>query len=261
MQRPTTSGRRHNRAGSVTVAELIRKQPATVPTRYRDRAGAHEPPAGPPREDRAPNPTGGRPARTAKLAGVATGAIVLLAWVTAAAVLAGNRPAGPVQPRVEPPESISGSSALRPDLLAAQLGGGPVEPPAPAERQAAALGDDVTPQSPVMVPPPQVDVGPQPQVDIVRRFFALLPARPAEAARLLSPELLGGSPHDFVESWAGVQAITVESTSPRSGGEVLAVVSMQERSGRWIRVEQLFRLTETSVPRIVATEVLSAQQN
>jgi hypothetical protein len=41
---------------------------------------------------------------------------------------------------------------------------------------------------------------------------------------------------------------------------VLAVVSMQERTGRWMRVEQLFRLSDTTVPRIVDTEVLSAQR-
>ncbi len=255
MQRPTTSGRRHNRAGSVTVAELIRKQPTPVRIRFREQAATHGLPTDPPREGTDPAPSGARPARAAKLAGVATGAIVLVASIAAASILAGNRPGGPDQPRVEPPAAITGSSALRPDVLSAELGG----LPAPA-RQGAPGAADVTRESPVMVPPPQVDVGPEPQVDIVRRFFQLLPAKPAEASRMLSPELLGAGARDFVESWGNVQAITVESTAMRADGAVVAVVSMQERTGRWMRVEQLFRLTDTSVPRIVATEVLSAQR-
>ncbi|MFJ6675164.1 hypothetical protein ACIQMJ_29010 [Actinosynnema sp. NPDC091369] len=259
MQRPTTSGRRHNRAGSVTVAELIRKQPASVRTRPREQPTTRGPAAEPQPVPGDPVPSARRPVRAAKLAGVATGAIVLLASIAAASVLAGNRSGGPAQPRVEPPGSITGSSALRPDLLSAELGGGRPER-VPVAALQAAPPNDVPPESPVMVPPPQVSVGPQPQVDIVRRFFELLPAKPAEASRLLSPELLGGSARDFVESWGHVQAITIESTSLRPDGAVLAVVSMQERTGRWLRVEQLFRLTDTSVPRIVATEILSAQQ-
>ncbi|MEV8437046.1 hypothetical protein AB0425_06710 [Actinosynnema sp. NPDC051121] len=239
------------------MAELIRKQPARV--RTREQAATHGLVADPlrPPED-APVGFARRPARAAKIAGVATGAIVLLASIAAASILAGHRSGGPAQPRVEPPGSITGPSALRPDLLSAQLGGAPERVPA-AARQASPAAD-VPLGSPVMVPPRQVDVGPQPQVDIVRRFFELLPARPAEAARMLSPELLGGNARAFVESWDHVQSITIESTSARPDGAVLAVVSMQERTGRWLRVEQLFRLTDTSVPRIVATEVLSAQR-
>ncbi|WP_141980385.1 hypothetical protein [Saccharothrix saharensis] len=244
------------------MAELIRKQPAPARVRHREQAAGHGPATDRPApNDPVPNdpaPPAGRPTRAAKLAGVATGVVVLLASIAAASVLAAKRADGPEPPRVEPPGSITGSSALRPDLLSAELGGGrPARVPV-AARQAAS--NDVSLESPVMVPPPRVSVGPQPQVDIVRRFFELLPAKPAEASRMLSPELLGGSARDFAESWGHVQAITIESTALRPDGGVLAVVSMQERTGRWLRVEQLFRLTDTSVPRIVATEILSAQR-
>ncbi|MCC8250781.1 hypothetical protein [Saccharothrix luteola] len=260
MQRPTTSGRRHNREGSVTVAELIGKQPAPVRIRSRRQAATHGLITDPLREENDTAPSARRPTRAAKLAGVTTGAVVLLASIAATAVLAGNRPEGPTGPLVEPPAAISGSSALRPDLLSAQLGAGrPDRLPAQA-RLAVPSAADAPTEPPRMVPPPQVDVGPEPEVDIVRKFFELLPAKPSQAAQLLSPELLGGSARDFVESWGHVQAITIESTSRRPDGAVLAVVSMQGRTGRWLRVEQLFRLTDTSVPRIVATEVLSAHR-
>ncbi|ONI83882.1 hypothetical protein ALI22I_36250 [Saccharothrix sp. ALI-22-I] len=199
--------------------------------------------------------------RAAKLAGVATGAIVLFAAVAAASILVGNRPGGPDQPRADAPVSISGSSALRPDVLSSELGGGRLDQAPGAGRQAAPLAADVPPEAPVMVPPPTLTVGPKPQVDVVRRFFELLPAKPADASRLLSPELLGGDARDFVASWGQVQAITIESTTLRPDGAVLAVVSMQERTGRWMRVEQAFWLTDTTVPRIVGTEILSAQRS
>ncbi|WP_367134982.1 hypothetical protein [Saccharothrix sp. HUAS TT1] len=258
MQRLTTSGRRHNRAGSVTVAELIGKQPAPVRIRTRDQAAGHvlvtDPPA-----DHTPA-VAGRANRTAKLAGVATGAIVLLASVAAASILAQDRPTGPDQPQVTSPAPITGSTALRPDLLVAELVGGPVDrAPEPVGRTAP-LAADQPPDVPAVVSPAELALGSQPGVDVVRRFFELLPTRPGDASRLLSPDLLGGDPRDFVDSWGQVQSITIESTRLRPDGAVLAVVSMQERTGRWIRVEQVFRLTDTTVPRIVGTEVVSAQR-
>lgn len=260
MQRPTTSGRRHNRAGSVTVAELIRKQPVPVRIPSRAHAANHGPVVDPLGAE--PGPAGRRPSkRAAKLAGVATGAIVLFAAVAAASILAGHRPTGPGQPRSETPLPISGSSALRPDLLSAQLGDGWVDRQSALAPQGSPPAADVAVEVPLVVPPPTQPVGPKPKVDVVRRFFELLPANPAEASRLLSPDLLGADAGDFVASWGRVQAITIESTSPRPDGAVVAVVSIQERGGRWLRVEQLFRLTDTTVPRIVGAEVLSAQRS
>lgn len=259
VQRPTTSGRRHNRAGSVTVAELIRKQPTPVRIPSREQAATHAL-VGDLLTDEA-DPTARRPSnRAAKFAGVATGAIVLVASVAAASILAGHRPHGPGQPDGRTPEPISGSSALRPDVLSAELGGGRLDrPPAPAQHAAPLAAD--TPADSVVVVPSDLALGPKPQVDVVRRFFELLPTNPADASRLLSPELVGEDARDFVASWSQVQAITIESTGMRPDGAVLAVVSMQERTGRWMRVEQVFWLTDTTVPRIVGTEVLSAQRS
>ncbi|MFE2750654.1 hypothetical protein ACFXGA_01490 [Actinosynnema sp. NPDC059335] len=230
------------------MAELIRKQPAPTRVRLRQPVGAHGLAGGAHPE---PPPRG-----RARLVGVVAGAVVLLGWIAGAAILAGNRPAGPVEPRVEPPASITGSFALRPDVLSGRLGGEGPDRAVARPHQPPPAADE----SPVMVPTPHLVVGPQPQVDVVRRFFELLPANPAEASRLLSPDLLGGDGGDFVESWGVVQAITLEATRLRPDGTVLAVVSLQERTGRWMHVEQVFHLTDTSVPRIVGTEVLAAQR-
>ncbi|WP_447004436.1 hypothetical protein ACRAKI_33225 [Saccharothrix isguenensis] len=202
------------------------------------------------------------PTRVVKLAGVATGAIVLFAAVATASIMAGNRPTGPEQPHAAAPAGINGASALRPDVLSAELGGGERPRPASAPAQhGAPPAVDLPVEPAVVVPSAELVVGPNPQVDVVRRFFELLPANPADASRLLSRDLLGGDAGDFVASWDEVQAITIESTTLRPDGTVLAVVSMQERTGRWMRVEQVFRLTETTVPRIVGAEVLSAQRS
>ncbi|MEJ2854622.1 MULTISPECIES: hypothetical protein [unclassified Saccharothrix] len=261
MQRPTASGRRHNRTGSVSVAELIRKQrtPLRIPSPEQAATqGLVTELLGEPVHRSAPPPS----RRGARIAGLVTGVLVLLTSVAAVAVLAGQRAPGPERPRAAAPREISGSSALRPDVLSAELGGTGAAVPgrsdAPVELVPMAA-DEVEAQS--VVPPPSVATGPHPQVDVVRRFYELLPAKPAEAARLLAPDLVGGSGRDFIASWDRIQAMTIESTTARPDGSVLAVVSMQERTGRWMRVEQVFWLTDTSQPRIIATRVLSAQRS
>ena len=84
---------------------------------------------------------------------------------------------------------------------------------------------------------------------------------PNQAAKLLSPDLVGASPKEFVESWGIIKTVNVDQTSVRPDGSVLAVVSMQELDGSWLRIEQLFWLTDTTQPRIIGTEVLSAQRS
>ncbi|MGM1061014.1 hypothetical protein [Saccharothrix sp. Mg75] len=224
------------------------------------RAAAHAPVTGPLGPEPVPPARPDRRGRRARLVGVAAGAALVLASATAASLLAAHRDPGPGEPRVEAPEAISGASALRPDVLADRLGGFTGDDPADQPPLAAPLAVDVP--SPVGEDVRAVlPIGPRPQVDTVRRFFELLPARPADASRLLSPELLGDDAREFVSAWRGVQAITIESTTLRPDGAVLAVVSMQERGGGWMRVEQVFRLTDTTVPRILDTEVLSAQRH
>ncbi|HEX6345744.1 hypothetical protein [Umezawaea sp.] len=278
MQRPTTTGRRHDRAGSITVEELIRKQPIPIRIPSVEEAdtnvlvqevlGLEEA-----KYHRRPN-------RAAKAAGLVTGALVLVASVAAASILAGKRPEGPAEPPVAAPIELSGSTALRPDLLSARLGnerptapaaetGGPTsQPSASAEPNAPLAADPVTassapPTQPAAAPPPVAPVAPTPRtrIDVVRDFYELLPAKPAEAARLLTADLVGANPVDFIRSWSTIKAITVEGTSPQPDGSVLAEVSMQELDGRWLRVQQRFWFADTSTPKITATELLSAQRS
>lgn len=264
MQRPATTGRRHTRAGSISVAELIKQQPtpiriptpdeAATETLVLDLLGPREP-----ENNRRRRKSSGR---AAKAAGLITGGVVLFASVAAAAILAGNRPVNTGVPHTERPVALSGASALRPDVLAAKLPGDHQQslptsqlppPPALVMEPSAAPATDIS--------APLVSTGPQPQIDVVRRFYELLTTAPASATKLLSPDLVGADPEEFVRSWGMIQAVNVDQTVLRQDGSVLAVVSMQERDGSWLRLEQLFWLTDTSTPRIIGTEVLSAQRS
>jgi hypothetical protein len=271
VQRPATTGRRHTRAGSISVAELIKQQPVPMRILSNEEAatdalvtsllGPTENmtattaviPVVPGRRRRT------RTSRAARVAGLLTGAIVLVASVAGAATLAGKRPANTGIPVTDRPVALSGASALRPDVLAAQL---------PAEHTPQQTTADVPlpqPSALLLQTPepttPEVSVGPQPQVDVVKRFYELLTTKPNSAAKLLSPELVGASPKEFAEAWGRIKSVNVDQTSVRPDGSVLAVVSMQETNGSWLRIEQLFWLTDTTQPRIVGTEVLSAQRS
>lgn len=265
MQRPATTGRRHTRVGSISVAELIKQQPSPmrIPSNEEAATDALVTSLLGPTEATPPISAGRRRRtrqnRAAKIAGLLTGAIVLVSSVAGAAILADKRPANTGIPISERPVALSGASALRPDVLSSQL---------PNEQAPLQTTD-----APLALPPalllepttepttPSVSIGAQPQVDVVRRFYELLTTKPNSAAKLLSADLVGTDPKAFIESWRMIRIVNVDQTSLRPDGSVLAVVSMQELNGSWLRIEQLFWLTDTSQPRIIGTEVLSAQRS
>ncbi|WP_439661827.1 hypothetical protein ACSHWB_10150 [Lentzea sp. HUAS TT2] len=277
MQRPAaTTGRRHNRAGSISVAELIKQQPTPMRILSNEEAatdalvtsllGPTENmtattaviPVVPGRRRRT------KSSRVARVAGLLTGAIVLVSSIAGAAILAGKRPANVGVPVSERPVALSGSSALRPDVLSAQL---PHDRPQPQPQTTAVVP---MPQPSALLlatseaaepSTPEVSIGPVPQVDVVKKFYELLTTKPSSAAKLLSPELVGANPAEFAQSWGKIKTVNLDQTSVRPDGSVLAVVSMQETDGGWLRIEQLFWLTSTTQPRIIGTEVLSAQRS
>ncbi|MFD5829828.1 hypothetical protein [Lentzea sp. NPDC060358] len=269
MQRPATTGRRHTRSGSISVADLLKQQPVRIPSHEEASTDALVAsllgptenmtattaviPVVPGRRRRA------KRTRVARAVGLLTGAAVLIGSITGAAVMAGQRPANSGVPYAERPVALSGSSALRPDVLSAQV---PNERPPVPQTSAAPMPQ---PSALLLQTPepttPSVSIGPHPQVDVVKRFYELLTTKPGSAAKLLSPDLVGADPEAFTKAWGLVKTVNVDQTSLRPDGSVLAVVSLQEVDGSWLRVEQLFRLTDTTQPRIVGTEVLSAQRS
>ncbi|WP_394615406.1 hypothetical protein JNUCC0626_37445 [Lentzea sp. JNUCC 0626] len=283
MQRPAaTTGRRHARAGAISVAELIKQQPTSIRILSNEDAatdalvtsllGPTETmtattaviPVVPGRRRRTV-----KPSRVGRVAGLVAGAVLLVSSIAGAAILAGKRPENAGVPVSERPVALSGSSALRPDVLSAQLPNerpplqttdGAVPMPQPSALLLENTAQEPAPEASELATP-EVSVGPLPQVDVVKKFYELLTTKPGAAAKLLSPELVGASPAEFVNSWGKIKTVNVDQTSVRPDGSVLAVVSMQEADGSWLRIEQLFWLTSTTQPRIVGTEVLSAQRS
>jgi hypothetical protein len=143
-----TTGRRHSRAGSITVAELIRKQP--VPIRIpsceeADTDGFVHDLLGPPHQ-RTARP--GKARTVAKLAGIATGALVLCTSVTVASLTARDRPAVDASARLARPAEISGANALLPSFLDRQLRLPGTDGADPAENSTAATNANARPGGP-----------------------------------------------------------------------------------------------------------------
>lgn len=268
-----TTGRRHLRAGSVTVTELISRQ--TSPTFCTDSS-----PATPDTDDdaitdvipvvvaahRREEPAKG--AQFAKLASLGVAGVVLCGAVTIASVIAHQRRENEQPTTLRPTVQITGEQALLPDKLDETLPNGPAQ--APPVRQATE--ERQTPDTPVAVPTPPithsdntsasggaVSANPANDLDLVRAFYASLPESPATAFGLVSPDVLDMSLSDFLESWSTVTAIDSVDVVQRADG-VLATVRMRLLAGGQLRIQQLLTVGE-SPRRIVGVQLLSAQRN
>jgi hypothetical protein len=297
---PLTGAGLLSHARSIPVADLIGRQqlPAIVPVR--EKAAADRPsggasvPADPPAQDIPPS----KAAKVARFAGYTAGALALCGYVAAASLITGRMPSiGAVAPSAQP-SAITGATALRPDLLGAQLGA-PVDSPVtptttsdetpvssvpPTARPSGEQQDTSnvgTPQATAQATPfatPQSDsqrpvnpstaepstaspsaAGPDDNAEVVRQFYRLIRSQPAAAFGLIDPVLRGSDSSGFVSSWSAVRAVNVERVESRPDKSILAVVSLQRSDGRWLVVQQLLRTTDTTPLRIAGVEILSAQ--
>jgi hypothetical protein len=282
VERPT-SGRRHLRAGSITVAELIKNRPTPVRLPSRDDEpqteemhpgllGEHHPE--PSAQDAAaPNTHRRAPARTkqlAKLAGLGVATAVLCASVTAASIINTRRQAA-TEAAARPAIGMTDEQALLPNLFTL----GPASPqrrvttelPAPNTGSAAGSVDNRGPGSRTAADPKRVTPSPGPQVqpqepvdaELVRRYYALLSNQPALALSLLDGVLRDSDLSQFVSSWSQVRNINVVDVQRKDDGALLAVVEMLLPGGDTARVQQLLRVTETVPQRITGAEIISAQ--
>lgn len=279
MDRPTT-GRRHVRAGSVHVTELIEKQ-----------ASRPEPPAGsvhPPSEPIAPLPEQGahrRPpskgVQAAKLTSLGIATIVLCGAVAMASTIAHERQdhAQPQAPGLE----ITGEQALLPDQLnrtipAGETVGSPDTPAGDPMVAPDTAGADETAEVTENTPEGTStrrghapddntsasgssgsEIAPPTDLDLVRQFYSNLPSAPETAFGLLAPGLLDSSLGEFLDSWTTVSAIEDLQVTQRGDG-VLAVVGMRLADGSGLRIQQLMTVAD-SPRRIVGVQLLSAQRH
>jgi hypothetical protein len=264
-----TTGRRHVRAGSVTVTELITRQ--TSPTLCLD-SSATEPDdditdtipvvvAAAHRREPA------KGAQLAKLASLGMAGAVLCGAVTVSSMIAHQRRDGTHQ-ALRPIVQITGEQALLPDRLDETLPNAPApaptSPPLVQERATRSTVAPVPAATPNSFPggtaaSGAVTTGPETDLDLVREFYENLPDSPAEAFRLLSPDLMNTGLGEFLASWSRVVSIDSVDVAQRADG-VLATVQMRLLGGGRLRTQQLLTVAE-SPRRIVGVQLLSAQRN
>jgi hypothetical protein len=272
-----TTGRRHPRAGSVTVTELISRQatpalctdssPAAPDDELDDYAGMETDDV----TDTIPvvlqaahrrEPT--RSAQLAKLATLGVAGVVLCGAVTISSVIAHQRRES-AQPATRPTVQITGEQALLPDKLDKTVPETPAPvssatPAAvPARQTPAPTAAPGTPDTGTTASGSDVAAGPVDDEQLVREFYANLPDAPAVAFDLLSPAALDMSLADFLSSWATVTEID-DVDVVQQGKDVLATVRMRLRDGGHLRVQQLLTVAD-SPRRIVGAQLLSAQRN
>lgn len=295
-----TPGRRRQRTGGITVAELVDRQRPTPTTTG---AVGTMPPA--PDEHGEPGtvalaevmpaaPERGTStmARAGRIAGLCVGVLAVFGAVTAAWAVNDEQKAQP--PVAAPYLEIAGVNALRLDSLAARLGdrgAGPVGA-AQTPRIGSTENKDTNSKDtnsknteskdkPTNRPPRhgastrkhpvstsgedtrRSDVPSDSQRSpegVVRRFYRLLATDPDRAVRQLDPELAGTDAESLVRSWSGTRRVTVDQLTTSEDGTVTAVVRIQRPDGSWLRVRQLFRTTNGELPLIDSVRVLSAQR-
>jgi hypothetical protein len=298
VERPT-SGRRHIRAGAITVAELIKNRPTPVLAPPRDEPVTEEMPttasavsavsssettepmetvesAPAPSQLPEPPPSSHRrpPARTrqlAKLAALGGATAVLCASIATASIINTRRQAD--QAAVSRPVAeMTNEQALLPSLFTLGAGNAPritTELPAPNKGSAAATVENAgAGRRPVdngkQVNGPRATPAEDPNptdAELVKRYYKLLAERPVQALSLLDGGLRQSDLSQFVNSWTQVRAIEVVDVQKRGDGELLAIVHMMLPDGGKARVQQLLKVSDGLPQRITGAEIVAAQRS
>lgn len=261
------SGKRHVRDGSVTVAELIRRQPyfVAVPVVPADPEIVPAP-AAEPEPQLVPEDGDRAPSLRARILAAAIGTVALFGAVGATAAISTTRPIDTVAAHAPSgSNAITGAGALRPDLVAQRLGYLPRQVAStrdielPSARTPAADEPGPGAQGGPAVHPPAADLT-QP-TNVVREFYRRLQQRSDDATGLLDPELLGADSPGFRSSWAAVRQVTPDSVTAQPDGSVLGAITVRQEDGSLLHMQQRFFLTAARPPLIDRVELVSAQQS
>jgi hypothetical protein len=281
-----TTGRRHIRAGSVTVTELLSRQASPthcssptapdnripeIPTFDDEDAVTDTIPAVVEASHRREPARG---VQLVKLASLGVAGVVLCGAVTISSVVAHQRREA-ANTTARPSMQITGGQALLPDKLAETVpeGATPMAVPAQDRPFVAPNSSQDEPASSTSAQEPATplsDTGttassggtpldPVSAEDLVRKFYANLPDSPAAAFDLLSPDVLDTSLSEFLDAWSKVIAIDSVKVTQRADG-VHATVRMRLLGGGQLLLEQLLTVAE-SPRRITGVQLLSAQRN
>lgn len=277
-----TSGRRHVRAGSVSVTELITKQAARVEHQVVVKVPLDALPVestvealpAPVSHRRPPS----RGAQIAKLTSLGLATVVLCGAVGVASMISQQRRES-TDTANRTAERISGEQGLLPGELNRTLPGNgiaeaapPPEPTPvtePTRTTATAAVDEgrarppartgSTPGATEQAAPKPATKAPASDLELVRGFYQLLPSDPQQAFQLISPGLLHSTLGQFLDSWSMVRSVHLVDLRDQ-GDEVLATVRMRLADGGHLQLRQLLTVAD-SPRRIVDAQLLSAQRN
>ncbi|MFB9907147.1 hypothetical protein [Allokutzneria oryzae] len=280
MERSTT-GRRHQRAGAVTVAELIRKQPAPArgPARsvtdsqqlVSELYSSTQPTTPTPAPvyfadpEPEPDPREHPLLKPLRVLGIIVGALLLAGSVVAASVITADY--GPHGPRTQyQAPQLNGALALRPDLVLDRLVGATKATASsantdtkPLNRQPAANRPGTTTAKPTGTWQPNA-VTPTTAVEVVQEFFQRLQHRPELAVQMLDTKLIGPDRAAFLKAWETVKSVRLQDVEQGKNG-VLSTMTLELANGTRLRMEQLLTLGAAEPRQIVAAELLSVQQS
>lgn len=259
MERPA-GGRRHSRGGSVSVADLIRRQPGSIRIPTPEEAASDGLLSDLLGGKQLPDDSEPRTSPALKLLGVFVGAVTLAGTITAASMITGDpKPARAALVTLPHESVLSGAGALRPDVLATEVAG---KTAAVAPLSAAPTSTSSGPSSDAATPAPATTSpnAAQSPVDVVRDFYNTVAENPQTALTMIGSSLADLDPTGFVRSWSSVRAVRTERVEQQPDGTVLGVISIQQSDGSWLHVEQQLRVDGGNQPKIIDAQVLSAQQ-
>lgn len=248
------------RTGSISVADLLGGQPfsgrsgptATSETGLPDGDAPHEPQRH--TEDSPPIHRGLR-----RTIGVAAIVLLLAAGTTISAMLARSTGTDDAHPRV--PSAISGSRALRVDLLTRQAGWDPPKLTAEEpERHPTDLSlSDLLREDRASLLRANPSAGSsESSVRLVSEFYELLGEEPRAAVLLLHPRVSGTAESEIVAGWRALRTVTARDVVATDGA-VLGTVSARDSAGKRLVLRHSFSVTEGSEPRIARVELRAAR--
>lgn len=296
MNDPSTrpDGRHAATAGSLTVAELLARHSEAERQRAERRrappartsvqlmpvpAAQHRSSAPAVTEPQGRGGTLARPgrARRASRMVLAGGTTVVLLGSLAAAAVQGAPPSQRSTPAATAqPNPVTGTDALRPDLLDSELLApgrpGAVPPaavPTAADSTEGAIDTTATDPTPLIgtarsAPAPGAPGrgtgSADPGVRLVEDFLESLPVNPDSATTFLHPALTVVDPVGFRESWRGVRDVDVLEVARRPDGRIRVAMILVQESGQRLRTGHLLTVTGGPRPRVIDVVLLSAQR-
>jgi hypothetical protein len=260
------------RVDRVYLEQVFREPQKYLPPRV-DKQKPEPEPEQPPQEPES------RLARRAKLVGLVAAAALVVGSIITASTMTDGRRAQPPPVKTGDTREFPGAAALGGSALPGAPSSEHSETktlertprqtstatPAPGtERLGSQLGESTPIPTPTSIPAPTTQqVSPTTttagKLDAVKNFYSLIDSNPQGALAMLKPLLAGEQPGNLVRAWSSMNAVKVQSEEVQPDGSILAIVTMLQPDGGYLRITQLLRLADDASGLISEARLLSSQ--